>query len=208
MVSAFGHGFVLALALILPLGPQNTFVLGQGATHRRYRSVVPVVVTAGLSDTLLIVAAVSGVSWVSGAAPVLQPALTAAGVVFLVWMGYKTWRAPVSESSGGDAAADWPLGRKVRYSLSVSLLNPHAVMDTVVVIGTGSARYVSGGDKWAYAAAAVLVSWLWFVLLSAGGRAIRGLGHRRRVVQWLNRSSAVLMWAAALRSLEQWVRAG
>ncbi|WP_275107296.1 hypothetical protein [Sulfobacillus harzensis] len=38
---AFLHGFLLALALILPLGPQNTLVMSQGTTHRQYRRTVP-----------------------------------------------------------------------------------------------------------------------------------------------------------------------
>ncbi len=41
---------------------------------------------------------------------------------------------------------------QIGYALSVSLLNPHAIIDTVGVIGTNSLHYGSG-ERWAFAAA-------------------------------------------------------
>ncbi|NCX93349.1 MAG: lysine transporter, partial [Gammaproteobacteria bacterium] len=36
MISAFLYGLVLAFGLILPLGPQNMFILNQGARARSW----------------------------------------------------------------------------------------------------------------------------------------------------------------------------
>lgn len=194
--AAFVHGFLLALALILPIGPQNSFILSQGTIYRRYRMVLPVVAAAGLSDTVLIVASVGGVGLVAAALPWLRTLLTIAGVVFLIGMGIQSWREP---GAGGTETAgqQWPLRRRVGYSLSVSLLNPHAIMDTVVVIGGGGAQYPGASPKDSYAAAAVLVSWLWFIMLSLVGRGVQLVGGQMRMRRTVNRGSALLMWAFA-----------
>lgn len=58
MVTAIIHGFILAIGLILPLGAQNVFIFNQGANQPKYRYVLPAIIAAGLSDSLLIIIAV------------------------------------------------------------------------------------------------------------------------------------------------------
>lgn len=195
---------MLALALILPLGPQNTFVISQGATHRQYRQTLPVVCTAAISDTVLIVVAVLGVSAVLVAAPALKDILTLLGILFLAWMGIQSWRTPVAMKLTDDGASTyWTLRRRIVHALRASLLNPHAILDTVVVIGGGAALYVYPDQKLAYTMAAVTVSWLWFFLLSVAGRFVGRLRNQARTVRWINRSSAGIMWLIAVRYLIQ-----
>lgn len=119
MAQAMIHGLLLAFGLILPLGAQNTFVLTQGALHRRWVGALPAVVTAALCDTLLITLAVSGLSLVLLTVPWIQTALQWAGVLFLVYMGWSTWRSsPDAEvavrarpagGAGGAVDEAWPV---------------------------------------------------------------------------------------------------
>lgn len=206
MTQAFVHGFLLAFALILPLGPQNTFVLTQGATQPRWRSVLPIVITAALSDTTLIMFAIAGVSLVVLAIPALRLMLSIAGVLFLVYMGYKTWMTPSTATDAEASSPEWTLGRKVQRSLSVSLLNPHAIMDTVVVIGGGAAIYGTMADRWSYAVGVTLVSWVWFFGLSIAGRAIYRTARSATARRTLDRASAILMWLVAARYAWQLAR--
>lgn len=206
MAGAFAHGFLLALALILPLGPQNSFVLQQGAMHRRYSRVIWVVVLASLSDSALIILSVAGVGLVIVAMPTLKWALIALGVLFLIWMGLQSWRqTPGGVINDWAGQSDWPQKRQIAYTLIVSLLNPHALMDTLVVIGSGAAFYTQGSTKIAYTAAAIIVSWLWFWALSWAGRATQGLGRSVAVHHIINRASAIIMWAVAMRYLMELV---
>lgn len=199
MVNAFVHGFVLALALILPLGPQNTFVLSCGASAPRFGDTVPVVVTAALSDTLLIVSAVAGVSLAVLALPWLRTGLSLLGVLFLTYMGFSSWRrTPRLDQDSVGSPQGLSRRQQIGYSLSVSLLNPHAILDTVGVIGTGALLYTSAPDKWAYAGAAVLVSWLWFPALALAGRSLQRIGPSGRIDRYINRGSAIIMWLVAL----------
>ncbi len=82
------HGLLLALGLILPLGAQNVFVFNQGANHKSIYKSLPVIITAGLCDTLLILLAILGVSLILLSLPVLQITIYCIGIVFLSYMAW------------------------------------------------------------------------------------------------------------------------
>lgn len=52
------------------------------------------------------------------------------------------------------------------FAMSVSLPNPHAILDTMGVIGTSSLKY-NGTEKLVFTVVCIVVSWLWFVGLGA-----------------------------------------
>ena len=87
------HAVVLAFGLILPLGVQNVFIFNQGMRQRRYIHALPAVITAGVSDTLLIGAAVGGVSLILLQWPVLANVMYAVGSLFLLYMAWSIWRS-------------------------------------------------------------------------------------------------------------------
>src|SRR5689334_22809926 len=93
MGTAFIHGYLLAFGLILPLGPQNAFILNQGAARPRWGEALPVVLAAALCDTLLILLAVFGVSVVVLTIPWFKTALIVAGACFLLYIAWLNWRA-------------------------------------------------------------------------------------------------------------------
>lgn len=193
MVQAILHGIILSFGLILPLGVQNIFVFNQGAQHARFRSTLPVVLTAAVCDTLLISAAVGGVSLVILSLRWVTPVIYGAGILFLTFMGWRIWHsAPAKDESGRLS----PKGQ-ILYALSVSLLNPHALLDTVGVIGTSSLQY-EGAVRWTFAAATVGVSWLWFLGLAAAGRQLGRLDASGKVMKGLNTVSALLIWGIAV----------
>src|SRR4051812_44677205 len=140
MVEAFFHGFILALGLILPLGVQNVFVFNQGALQPRFVQALPVIITASLCDTLLILVSVLGVSFLILGSFWIKMILIGAGCIFLLFMGWTTWNS--KPSNEGEASRNtFSLKKQVLFAASVSLLNPHAILDTVGVIGTSSLRY-------------------------------------------------------------------
>jgi L-lysine exporter family protein LysE/ArgO len=196
MISAAVHGFILALGLILPLGVQNVFVFNQGALQPRWIYVLPVVITASICDTLLITLAVLGVSAIVLGIGWIRLILVLVGVVFLLFMGYATWRSkpnPEINKKGSGLTAK----KQIAFAASVSLLNPHAIMDTIGVIGTSSLSY-SGASKLSFAIASILVSWLWFLGLSVAGRMIGRLDQSGNFLILLNKVSALIIWGTAV----------
>jgi len=195
MVSAAIHGFILAFGLILPLGVQNVFVFNQGAMQKRWLFVLPVVLTASICDTLLISLAVFGVSAVVLGVTWIKMTLLLLGIIFLLYMGYSTWRSkPQAEVN---EAKSFSPRKQITFAASVSLLNPHAIMDTIGVIGTSSLSY-TGSAKIIFMVVCILVSWLWFFGLSLTGRLIGKLDQTGRFILYLNKISALIMWGTAL----------
>jgi len=189
------HGLALAFGLILPLGAQNVFVFSQGAVQPSLWRAMPVVLTAAVCDTLLILLAVLGVSLVVLTLPWLKTLLYAGGVLFLLYMGYLIWRSrPVADETQSELFSP---RRQILFAASVSLLNPHAILDTIGVIGTSSLAY-SGAAKWAFTLACVLVSWVWFLGLCIAGRLAGSLDRSGRGMRGLQITSALLMWGMAV----------
>ncbi|MCL6517226.1 LysE family transporter [Alicyclobacillus sp.] len=197
MVIAFLHGFLLSFGLILPIGMQNGFILTQGALHRRWAGALPSVLTAAVCDTLLIALAVWGVSAIVLEVRWLRYTFGAIGIVFLLYMGISAWRENPGQNESAAITA-WTVRRQMVFTASVSLLNPHAIMDTLAVIGGSAAAYSAWPERIAFGVASALVSWLWFFGLSlAGHLAGRSLASRSSL-RLLNRVSAVVMLASAL----------
>lgn len=195
MLEAILHGLVLSFGLILPLGAQNVFVFNQGAMQPSLWRALPVVVTAAVCDSLLILLAVFGVSLVVLSVAWLKMVLYVVGVCFLLYMGYLTWRTrPTVDSK---EAERFSFKRQVMFAASVSLLNPHAILDTIGVIGTSSLPY-SGADKWGFTLACIMVSCLWFFSLCLAGRMAGRLDPSGKLLGVLNKVSAIIMWAVAL----------
>lgn len=194
MIVAFFHGFMLALGLILPLGVQNVFVFNQGAAGKKWLGALPAVVTAGLCDTLLIVFAVMGVSMVVLAVDWLKTVLFIAGACFMIFMGWSLWKGTPGEE--GNATGGLPPVKQAVFAMSVSLLNPHAILDTVGVIGSSSLNY-AGIEKYAFTLATVLVSWIWFAGLAIAGRYVGRISRSGLWLRRLNLCSAVVIWIMA-----------
>ncbi len=191
------HAVILAFGLILPLGVQNVFIFNQGMSQRRYIHALPAVITAGVSDTLLIGAAVGGVSLILLQWPVLANVLYAAGSLFLLYMAWSIWRS--SESVEGSQTV-MLAGRQIAFAASVSLLNPHALLDTVAVIGTSSLQY-EGVERIYFALTAAVVSWVWFLGLAGAGRLVGRTDRTGRISLVFNRLSAVVMVGLAVMML-------
>jgi L-lysine exporter family protein LysE/ArgO len=195
MLSAIIHGIILAFGLILPLGVQNVFVFNQGAIQPKFIRSLPVVITASICDTILISLAILGVSVIILGVYWIKFTLLTGGIIFLMYMGYATWKSkPSTNSSNVHALAP---GKQIAFAASVSLLNPHAIMDTIGVIGTSSLSY-SGIEKVTFTLACIIVSWLWFFSLALFGKQIGKLDKSGKFMDILNKVSALIMWGTAI----------
>lgn len=196
MLSAFLHGYLLSFGLILPLGPQNTFVFTQGAIQPKLIRAIPVAIAASLCDTLLILLSVFGVSVVVLTIPIIKTILTIIGAGFLFYIGWITWKSkPTTNNNGQGEFAS--LQKRIMFTLSVSLLNPHAILDTIGVIGTSAIAY-EGGDRFAFTFACILNSWLWFFGLTTLGRMLGAVDQNGLVLRVLNKVSAIIIWTSAV----------
>ncbi|WP_041087418.1 LysE/ArgO family amino acid transporter [Jeotgalibacillus soli] len=194
MIEAVFHGLILAFGLILPLGVQNIFVFNQGALQPTFIRTLPVVLTASICDTILILASVMGVSLIVLTVVWLETFILIAGILFLIYMGWILWKTKQENMEEGKNLS---VKKQILFAASVSVLNPHAILDTVGVIGVSSLNY-TGDEKWAFTISAILVSWLWFSVLAIAGRFVSRLGQNGKLLHLLNKISACIIWTMAL----------
>ena len=192
-MEAFLHGIILAFGLILPLGVQNVFVFSQGATQPTLLRALPAGVTAAICDTLLILLAVFGLSLIVLQFEWLRITLMTIGIIFLLYMGYSIWRSNPVNTENSEAL---PIKKQILFALSVSLLNPHAILDTIGVIGTSALKY-SGTEQIMFTVACVFISWLWFFGLTLTGASFKKLDGSGKLMRLFNKCSAVFIWATA-----------
>lgn len=191
---AFIHGVILAFGLIIPLGVQNIFVFNQGATQPKLIYATPSILAASFCDTLLIILAVLGVSLIVLQVAWLKTIIFIIGFCFLLYMGWVTWN---SHAKVDQKPEPFSAKRQISFAVSVSLLNPHAIIDTIGVIGTNSLQY-SGAAKWAYTFACILVSWLWFIGLAIAGHSLHKLDKNGLWLKVINKISAIIIWGVAI----------
>ena len=205
MTAAYLTGLALGLGLIVPIGAQNVFVFGQGLDVGMPRALWAVV-AAACCDTLLIVAGAAGAAALIAGVPGLRYVLLVGGAGFLAFLGVRALRTKVADTAPGTAGAPVRSVRGVvTRTAMVSLLNPHAIFDTVVVIGAAIAAQPVAG-RTPFALGTVTASWLWFLVLAAGAAALRGvLTDRRRV--WFDRASGAVLLVFSAMLLVELVRA-
>lgn len=194
MLETIVHALILGFGLILPVGAQNVFVFNQGARQPSYLRALPVILTAAICDTLLILLAVLGVSVVVLTFSWLQTVLYGCGFFFLLYMGWVLWK---SKPAGMTSQSAIEPRKQILFALSVSLLNPHAIMDTIGIIGTNSLNY-AGGEKSLFTLTIIAVSWLWFFGLAFAGFLVGKRASRGQFIAKLNKVSACIMWIVAI----------
>jgi len=190
-------GFLLGLSLILPIGAQNAFVLRVGL---RGEHVWAVCLTCALSDAVLILAGVSGLSRMTAALPWAETALLYFGAAFLLAYGARSFRDAFRSAALRPAeAAPAGLRRVVLTCLALTWLNPHVYLDTVVLIGSISTQFAQG--KGWFAAGAMLASFAFFFSLGYGARLLKPLFANPATWRVLDVAIGLVMWATAARLL-------
>jgi len=194
-VSLYVQGFALSAGLIMAIGAQNVFVLTQGARGHRPWFVAGVCTAC---DALLIAAGVGGVGALAAGSPGVSGVLALAGAAFLTVYGLRAFRnAAKGESLGLSEAAPRPSARSILLAaLGVSLLNPHALLDTVVLIGGLSSRLDANG-RLLFGLGAVTASACWFFSLSLGGRLLAPVLRRPGAWRVLDVLVGLTMWGLA-----------
>ncbi|GJM06604.1 MAG: putative amino-acid transporter YisU [marine bacterium B5-7] len=194
-MEAFIQGMLLAFGLILPLGPQNAFILSQGATQPRLWQAAPAVITAGICDTLLILLAVLGVSAVLLEVPTIKMAMVIVGVCFLLFIAWQLWKTPADNKNNAPRQRmSWQ--KQILFACSVSLLNPYAYLDTIGVIGTAAMSY-HRHDRMLFTTGCILTSWLWFISMTVLGRIVGARENKGFIARHINHIAAMIMLFSA-----------
>jgi len=161
------EGFLLGGGLIIAIGAQNAFLLRQGLLRS---NILVLCLVFALSDALLIVIGIAGLGLLIEQNASLLKLVAIVGALFLFAYAFIAARRafnPHGLHTGAQKALD--LKPAIATALAFTFLNPHVYLDTVVLIGSLSARF-AGMDRVAFGAGAVAASFVWFFSLGFGAR--------------------------------------
>lgn len=160
-------GMVSGLGLIIAIGAQNAFVLRQGI---RREHIGTVILVCTLADILLITVGTAGVGSLVSSQPTLLTVIRWLGAAYLLWFAWGSLRSALRPSALTAGAAPASRGSVLTTALTLTFLNPHVYLDTVLLLGTLGASH--GEHRWWFALGAALGSILWFSVLGLGAHAL------------------------------------
>ncbi|QJT82486.1 arginine exporter ArgO [Kosakonia sp. MUSA4] len=197
MLSYYFQGLMLGAALILPLGPQNAFVMNQGI-RRQYHIMTAFLCT--MSDVALICAGVFGGSALLMQSPWLLALVTWGGVAFLLWYGFgalKTALGSNLELASTEALRQgrW---RIIATMLAVTWLNPHVYLDTFVVLGSLGGQLDAEPKRW-FALGTMSASFLWFFSLALLAAWLAPRLRTAKAQRVINTVVGLVMWFIAFQ---------
>lgn len=197
MFSYYFQGLALGAAMILPLGPQNAFVMNQGI-RRQY----PLMVAGlcALSDLILICAGIFGGSAVLMQSPWLMALVTWGGVAFLLWYGFGALKTAFSQQLELANAEMLKQGRWriIATMLAVTWLNPHVYLDTFVVLGSLGGQLAAEPKRW-FALGTISASFIWFFGLALLAAWLAPRLRTAKAQRIINFVVGVIMWFIAFQ---------
>ena len=197
MLSYYLQGLMLGAALILPLGPQNAFVMNQGI-RRQYHIMTALLCT--LSDVALICAGVFGGSALLMQSPWLLALVTWGGVLFLLWYGFGALKTAFARDIDLENAEALRQGRGqiIATMLAVTWLNPHVYLDTFVVLGSLGGQLAEMPKRW-FALGTISASFLWFFSLALLAAWLAPRLRTATAQRVINILVGLVMWFIAMK---------
>ena len=188
------EGFVISIALIFAIGPQNVFVLRQGLMKEH---VFITCLICSISDAFLIGVGVLGLGTFLSSIDEIAMWMSIMATIFLTTYGIlriKSSLNPESIKVEGDSSNS--INATVFSALAFTFLNPHVYVDTLLLIGGTSRRYL-GDEKLAFGAGAASASFLFFFSLGYGAKFMSPILNNPKSWQIIDLSIAAIMFTVS-----------
>ncbi len=189
-------GLLLGFSLIMALGPQNIFLIRQGAMRQH---AVLSAMTCFVCDIILITASVVGLQDVLESHAHLRAGMVWFGAAFLLYYGVIALKKAFSTPEQEPAREIYSMSRWqiIMLALGFSLLNPHAIIDSLVLIGGGSGQFP--GHQHVFLLGVLSSSLLWFTLLTLTAYYFSNLLARASVWRRVELGSGILMMVLSIK---------
>lgn len=190
------NGAALSASLIMAIGAQNTFVLRQGLTRQH---VFLTALICSLCDLVLMSIGVAGMGHALKAMPDLQRWMAVFGTVFVLWYGFNAFKKALHPDVFEDDHRERAFGtpsKVILAGLAFSLLNPHALLDTVVLVGSIGAQQAPT-ERPFFVMGAVGFSFIWFFSLAYASSKLSHLFSKPLAWRILDSLIGLMMLAIA-----------
>lgn len=179
-------GFIAGFSLIAAIGAQNAHLINVGLSKQNWL-IVALLCLCG--DIALVNLVVWGVGALSANNYLLRNSITVLGALILLRYALNFYRSAYFGVSSLDTSVDdetnhtaIPFKSLVITTLAVTFLNPHAYIDTVVLLGGISSTLPSQIGKVYFIIGSILASMIWF--FSLGGFAALLAPLFKKPISW------------------------
>ena len=194
LLAPFIKGLILMGSLIIAIGMQNAFVLRQGVKQQYAFLAASICFSC---DVLMVVLGTLGLGALLAASHFLSLVVAWGGALFLAFYALRFFHAAkTSQGLALHMTETPPLWETLTTAFAVSVLNPHAIIDTVVLVGGLAGRY-QGAAQWACAIGAMTASGLWFYGLALGARWLAPLLAKPKVWRVIDGVIGIMMLGLA-----------
>ncbi len=195
---AWSKGLATSAGLIMAIGAQNAFVLTQSLKREFHW---PIALLCMFFDAVLMSIGVIGLGVALSQSPLLLEVARWGGALFLFWFGLQAAQRALGSHSmtTGDQGVG-SLKRALLTTAAVTLLNPHAYIDTIVLIGGIGGQYEPDLRLW-FAVGAITFSVIWFSSLCLGARWLAPLFRKPMAWRMLDGLICLMMWSIAVSLL-------
>ncbi len=195
-------GFSLGLAIIMPIGGQNSMLLTQGINRNHHLTTATLFI---LYDVFLIALGLLGGSIIMTSSSLLFNLLSWGGILFLVSYGFLSAKAALFSSHQLDTQVKQQKSLKYIFiaSLMVTFLNPHVYIDTVILIGSVGGQY-QGNNKLYFMLGTMLASVVWFLFLALAAAKLSTQLSKTKIKRTIDFAIAIIMWLIAWSLFEAW----
>lgn len=155
------------LSVIVAIGPQNAFLLRQSVRREHAWLVASIML---LGDIIMVSLGGFGIGHLLEGWPWAKLALTVLGALYIFRFGVGVFRQMTAPKT---LTTDGVVHRKniAAGAFAVTFLNPHAIFDTVVLVGTMALQF-QGQDKIVFMTGAIVGSTLWFYGIAWIGQSL------------------------------------
>ena len=165
-------------------------------------SVFAVALTSSITDAILIIAGVKGLGKFLEVFPSFILYITWLGIAFLIAYGFLALKSALKKHAlTVDTKSSKKSSKKSTFMivstlLTLTFLNPHVYLDTVVLVGTIGSKYV-GNEQNLFTLGACISSFVWFFALAYGSRVLIPLFKKPITWKFLDLLTAFIMFFVA-----------
>lgn len=207
MINYFLEGLTLNASLILGLGAQNILVLNAGLKNQRPLLIAFV---CTVCDIFLISIGVLGVAKFFLSYPLLKIIVGCIGILFLAIYAIQKIREGLRPGkSSGREEENFSKRKALALALSLSLLNPHVYLDTIILIGGFASKYAEFNPRLYFGIGACFFSTVWFFSIALLGKQFAHVFKNPKRMAQVNLLAGIVLLILSIKlgfDVKDWIR--
>jgi threonine/homoserine/homoserine lactone efflux protein len=163
LAALFAQSLLIGFSIAAPVGPIGLLTIQRTLNHGPAAGLATGM-GAAVADAAYGAVGAFGVTVLIQALTAARLPLVLGGAVFLLWMAWAIWRAPVAEQAA-PAGGGKDLLRCFAGTFVLTLSNPATILSFIAVFGTLAGR-LQVASPWTMIAGVLIGSALWWLLLA------------------------------------------